>query len=229
MITGEARTPATAPAQWDLGAIYRLSGELLLNPEIRDQERIEALRGALPAGGVRDHIEAFLAARAAHDVDEYTQTLELTPPCPLYIGTYLYDEPNSCRGAGACGRNGYMIELGALYEHYGLQLGSGELPDFLPVMLEFLALSLERTERDGVGLRRRFVDKQVRPGLPPLRAALQKYESVYDQVIAALELALEEDLERMAGDPIWMPPEVAATVPPPSPRAAGSAINLTNG
>jgi len=222
---------ATAPAQWDLGAIYRLCAELLLNPETRDGERIETSLGALPAGRIREHVDAFLASPAAHDVDEYTQTLELTPPCPLYLGTYLYDEPTSCRGAGACGRNGYMIELQALFEHYGIGLDSRELPDFLPVMLEFAALSLSRTDQDGVGLRRRFVDKQLRAGLPGLRAALQKYESVYDELIAALELAMEEDLERMAGDPIWLPPDVAESIPvaPPAPRNAGRAINVTNG
>jgi nitrate reductase delta subunit len=148
-------------------------------------------------------------------VDEYTQTLELAPPVPLYFGAYVFEEPSSCRGAGASGRNGYMIELGALYEHYGLGLAAHEreLPDYVPAIVEFLALSLELPERDGIGLRRRLVEKYVQPGIAPLRKALQKYESVYDVLMEALEIALAEDLERLSEDPVWIPPEVAATIP----------------
>ncbi len=217
----------TPPADWDLGAVYRVVAELLLNPGVRDMERVDLNRARLPNAPVREMIEGFLASPAAHNIDEYTQTLELNPPCPLYLGSYVFDEPNSCRGAGACGRNGYMIELGALYEHYGLGLGGSELPDFLPVMAEFLAMSLDHPERDGIGLRRRFVEKQVQPGLAPLRKSLQKYESVYDLLIAALEAAVEEDLERLADDPVWVSPEVKATIPQRPPQTATLNLKMT--
>jgi nitrate reductase delta subunit len=159
-----------------------------------------------------EKIQHFLTFPAAHNVDEYTATLELTPPCPLYLGAHMYDEPTSCRGAGACGRNQYMIELGAVYEHFGFRL-AGELPDFVPVMVEFLAVSNEHPERDGIGLRRRFVETYLQPGLPHLRQALQKYESVYDLLIEALGCAVDEDLERLADDPGWLDPEVKRTIP----------------
>lgn len=203
----------SAPAFWDLGAMYRVIAELLLNPVIRDEQRVARDLAAIPECPVRECIERFRASPASTDVDEYTQTLELAPPVPLYFGAYVFEEPSSCRGAGASGRNGYMIELGAMYEHFGLGLGDRELPDYVPAIVEFLALSLERPERDGIGLRRRLVDKYVQPGVAPLRKALQKYESVYDLLIEALEIALAEDLERLAEDPVWIPPEVAATIP----------------
>jgi nitrate reductase delta subunit len=209
-----ADTPVSGgSAGWDLGLIYRLIGELLLNPAVRDSGRVDSLKQALSDMPIRDLIDAFLAQRAAHDVDEYTQTLELTPPCPLYLGAHLYEEPNSCRGAGACGRNQYMIELGAIYEHFGFGLANRELPDFLPVMVEFLAVSLDNKERDTIGLRRRLFEHYLMPGIPRLRKALQKYESVYDLLLQALEISAEEDLERMADDPIWLSPEVQATIP----------------
>lgn len=203
----------TAPAYWDLGAMYRVIAELLLNPGFRDQELVERELEQVPECAVRERMERFLASPLATDVGEYTQTLELSPPCPLYLGSYVFDEPSSCRGAGASGRNTYMIELGALYEHYGLGVGDHELPDFLPVMIEFMAVSLEMPERDGIGLRRRFVEKQMQPGLPPLRQALQKYESIYDLLIEGLEIAVDEDLERMVDDPVWLSPEVKETIP----------------
>lgn len=204
---------ATGSAGWDLGAMYGVIAELLLNPAVRDTGRVERTLEALPRSPVLERIERFLASPAAHDVDEYTQTLELTPPCPLYLGAHLYDEPNSCRGAGACGRNQYMIELKAMYEHFGFDLAGAELPDYLPVMCDFLAISVAHPERDGIGLRRRFVDQCLLPGIPPLRKALRKYESVYDLLMEALEAVAEEDQERLADDPVWLDPEVKATIP----------------
>ncbi|WP_201094271.1 nitrate reductase molybdenum cofactor assembly chaperone [Thiocystis minor] len=204
---------STGSAGWDLGAMYGVIAELLLNPAVRDAGRLERYLEALPRTPMRDSIERFLDSPTAHDVDEYTQTLELTPPCPLYLGAHLYDEPNSCRGAGACGRNQYMIELKAMYEHFGFDLAGAELPDFLPVMIEFLAISADHPERDGIGLRRRFVDQYLLPGIPPMRKALQKYESVYDLLMEALESVAEEDQERLADDPVWLDPEVKATIP----------------
>lgn len=204
---------SAAPATWDLGAAYRLIAELLLNPEFRDADRIVLNRLALRGTAPGDLIEQFLAAPASQDVGEYTQTLELSPPCPLYLGAYMYEEPSSCRGAGASGRNAYMIELAAVYAHFGFEISDRELPDFVPVALEFLALSLERPARDGIGLRRRLVERLVQPGIAPLRKALQKYESVYDTLMEALQLVIEEDLERLSDDPIWLPPEARATIP----------------
>lgn len=208
-----ATTATHGSASWDLATHYRIIAELLLNPAVRDGARLEQGVAALPESPVRSQLEAFLATPAAHNVDEYTQTLELTPPCPLYLGAHMYDEPNSCRGAGACGRNQYMIELNAIYEHFGFGLNSRELPDFLPVMVEFLAVSQRHPQRDGIGLRRRFVEHYVQPGLPSLRKALQKYESVYDLVISALEITVTEDEERLADDPVWLPPDVRQTIP----------------
>ena len=46
-----------------------------------------------------------------------------------------------------------------------------------------------------------------------MRKALQKYESVYDLLMEALESVAEEDQERLADDPIWLAPEVKATIP----------------
>ena len=51
------------------------------------------------------------------------------------------------------------------------------------------------------------------PGEAPLRKALQKYESVYDHLMEALEIAVNEDLERLADDPVWLAPEVKDTIP----------------
>ena len=191
-----------------LGACYGVIAELLLNPRDRDAARIRCLEPALaraPAA-LALAVQHFRESPGAESIDEYTQTLELAPPCPLYLGAYLFDDPTSCRGVGASGRNGYMIELTNVYRHFGVQLSARELPDFLPLMVEFLALSLRHPERDRIGLRRRFVEQQVVPGLAPLEAALARYQSPYASLIAALGIALCDDLARMGDTRPWAPP-----------------------
>ena len=115
-------------------------------------------------------------------------------------------EPTSCRGAGTSGRNGYMIELAAVYRHYGFELGKGELADFVPALAEFLAISLEYKNRDLIGLRRHFVETYIRPGLKPMCKALAKYQSPYELLIQALDAAVAEDIVAGADQPIWTPP-----------------------
>lgn len=202
-----------APANWPLDAAYRVVAELLLNPEFRDDILVAENLGELKGTGFADQVERFLDTPAAHDVAEYTQTLELAPPIPLYLGAYMYEEPSSCRGAGASGRNLFMIELAAIYEHFGFAMDGSELPDFAPLVIEFLAISLEHPERDGIGLRRRMLETYVHPALAALRQKMQTYESDYDQLIEALEMAVNEDLERVSGDPVWLSPEVKSTIP----------------
>lgn len=191
-----------------LAALYLTVAELLLYPEDRDRERIASGLAALADAPdeAREPIEAFLANPRGSDLDEYLAVLELTPPCPLYLGAYLFDEPKSCLGAGLSNRNGYMIEVAGVYRHFGFELGGKELADFIPLMAEFLATSLGQLERDRIGIRRRFVEQYFLPGLKPMRERLAKFQSPYGLLIALLEVAVEQDRVFQAADPIWAPP-----------------------
>jgi len=187
--------------------VYRLVGELLLHPDDRDEEEVVRLLERLPEAPacVRDPIEAFLAAPGAWSCDEYVQTLELSPPCPLYLGGYLFDEPTTCSGVGLSGRNGYMLELRAVYRHFGFEPSGRELPDYLPMVVDFLWVSDSHGARDRIGLRRRLVEQYVQPALEPLREALQKYDSPYAQLITALACVTAEDIRRMGHSAAWQP------------------------
>lgn len=192
----------------ELKACYRLIAELLLNPNERDSDRIkkelQTVRDC--SAGICESLDRFMAEPSAFSPDEYIKTLELAPICPLYLGSYLYNEPTSCRGVGMSGRNGYMIELTNVYKHFGYEMQGSELPDYLPLMVDFLWISLEHQERDRIGLRRRFLEHYVLPGIEPLLAALKKHESPYQWLIKSLVEALQEDAACMVDQPMWEPP-----------------------
>jgi nitrate reductase delta subunit len=108
---------------------------------------------------------------------------------------------------GLSGRNAYMIELVNIYKHFGYKLNGGELPDFLPLVVDFLWISLEQRERDRIGLRRHFLKRYLLPGVELFSAALKKYKSPYIWLIESLEAALSVDTAFMADQPIWEPPD----------------------
>lgn len=191
-----------------LASAYRLISELFLYPEDRDAVRIETGMASLADAptALRAPLEAFLAAPAAVSTEEYVATLELAPLVPLYLGSYLFEEPTSCRGAGMSGRNGYMLELANIYRHFGVEFVGGEMADFVPVIVEFLGISLERRDEDRIGLRRYLVETLLLNGIESLLSALRKCESPYLHLVEALRVALTEDIAHMAGDPKWQPP-----------------------
>ena len=191
-----------------LAYTYRLVSEMFIYPEERDMARIKTEMDWLdeaPAE-IRTPLKAFLALPAAMSAEEYVATLELTPVVPLYLGAHLYGEPKTCRGAGTSGRNGYMLELANIYRHFGIELDGGEMADFVPVVIEFLAISLDRGDADEIGLRRYFVEQLLVKGFEALLAALRRYESPYAHLVDALQVALAEDVKHMAGGPKWRPP-----------------------
>ncbi len=195
--------------QSTLSAVYKLISELLIAPQERDEERI-TLQGLDNAPEeVKEPLRRFLGDPFWNDETEYVQTMELTPPVPLYAGAYMFDEPPTCRGAGASARNGYMIELKYIYGHFGIEPDQmSEMPDFLPIMVEFLWLSLE--DGRAPGLRRRFVEQLLLPCLDPMQQRMNEYNTPYELVIQALQAAIQKDIELMGDTPPWQPPDDAA-------------------
>jgi len=199
----------------DLISVWRLLSELLLSPRERDDDRLKELREVLDEeyAGIAYGIDLFMNDPTCQDDAEYLQTLELNPPVPLYLGSHLFDEPSTCNGIGSGARNPYMLELTGIYEHFGLDLGGREMPDFLPIMLEFLAISLENSHLDTIGLRRRFLERCFLPGIEAMEAAMEKYESPYLVLLPSIQATAVEDLRRMDDIPAWQPEgEMESTV-----------------
>ncbi|MBE7540257.1 MAG: molecular chaperone TorD family protein [Opitutaceae bacterium] len=179
-------------------AAFRFLSEVLLYPEDRDAQKLreaaELAGSAVPE--LRETIEAMLASPELGDCDTYLQTFEIEAKCPLYLGHYLFEEPTNCRGAAVSGRNAYMIQLKNLYRHFGLEMHDGELPDYLPLMLDFLALS---AGHPALKHRRLVVEKFIMPALPPLTRQLRAASNVYSHVAQLTERLLKLEIEQSNG------------------------------
>lgn len=181
-----------------LASAYDLIAELFVYPEEVDSEEVvrDALHETLPVidshvdGEAAELLADFLDDYREIEAEEYVETLELSPSCPLYIGDYVFEEPQTCRDIGSADRNQYMVELNAIYEHFGFEI-QDELPDYLPAMIEFLGLTLP--ERDD-GLRDEFMTKV----LALLPAMIEDFESdgtPYVRLLKAFERVLRRDVE----------------------------------
>ena len=104
----------------------------------------------------------------------YVQTFDLDRHCGLYL-TFYTDGDKRQRGAA-------LLRLKRLYRAAGLPLTDGELPDFLPAMLEFAAAA-----PSGQGA---IVLREHRPSLELLRASLHDRGTPYALVADGICLAL---------------------------------------
>jgi nitrate reductase molybdenum cofactor assembly chaperone NarJ/NarW len=152
------------------------------------------LNGASSGGA--DMLSRFLAGLASEE--EYVELFELAPQCSLYLGSHGFDEPTTCSQAAVSDRNGYMIELIGIYRHFGVIPEAGELPDYLPLITEFLSL----TAGSGEQPRRKLIEDYVLPLLPTLRARLEGLQSPYLHLLDTFARVLEVDLETGAEKPL---------------------------
>lgn len=105
---------------------------------------------------------------------QYVETFDTRRRCTLNVSYYLYGDTRR-RGVS-------LLRLKRLYAAAGLVLESDELPDHLPVMLEFAAFAPA-----GYGER---VLAEHRVGVELLRLALEADERPHRHVMAALCSAL---------------------------------------
>jgi len=63
---------------------------------------------------------------------EYVNTFDLKADNSLYLTYHLFDEQDRDRGPA-------LVELSELYKATGFEISDGELPDYLPLILEYVA------------------------------------------------------------------------------------------
>ncbi len=101
----------------------------------------------------------------------YVRTFDMIADNSLHLTHHLFGEEKN--------RGPALIDLHEFYQAYGLQLAANELPDYLPLMLEFAA-QLEPQEA------RLFLSKWSKV-LLQLALNLEKIESPYAAIIRLLE------------------------------------------
>lgn len=128
----------------------------------------------LPAGVARRRLTAFLDAAAATSprelAEHYVGIFDRRRRCCLYL-TWWTDGETRRRGAALAG-------LKQRYRDAGMELETGELPDFLPVVLEYAATA---DLADGLALL-----QEHRAGLELLRLALAEAGTPYVAVLEAV-------------------------------------------
>ncbi|MFD1938555.1 nitrate reductase molybdenum cofactor assembly chaperone [Nonomuraea mangrovi] len=186
---GRRALPELAPP--DRAMLFRLVSLLLQYPDpelIAAREELgEAVR-RLPESAARESLTRFVGwfrttepmalARA------YVETFDLRRKSSLYLTYYLHGDTRR-RGMA-------LLTLKQRYRVAGLTPPDGELPDFLPVVCEFAALSGPATGEAPL--------RQHRKGLELIRTALHDGGSPYAWVLDALcaELPGLSEAERAA-------------------------------
>jgi nitrate reductase delta subunit len=162
-------------------AIYRLCSALLLYPDDRLLERREEVRravGELAPGPAADALGRFADWLIETDplavAQHYVETIDLHKRSGLYL-TFYGEGDKRERGSA-------LLRLKQLYRAAGLPLEGTELPDYLPVMLEFAA--------DAPGGRGELVLREHRAAIELVRLSLREHRSPYADVVEAVSVTL---------------------------------------
>lgn len=181
-------------------ALTHMAASILLSyptPHIIERHaQVEAALGDLPRP-IADRFATFLAHvhHVGHDqlAQDYVETFDLKRRCTLYLSYFLTGDTRK-RGTA-------LVRFLQAYRAAGFEFEADELPDHLPVVLEFSALG--DPEVAGVLL------ASHREGLEVLREALAAMRSPWVQVVEAVTLTLptidartrERTLDLIAGGP----------------------------
>ncbi len=145
-------------------------------PEMRAVLRDELCLSAARRIELEALIDALLHADPLRIEADYVELFDRGRATSLHLFEHVHGDSRE--------RGPAMIDLGQTYEKAGLILAEGELPDYLPAVLEFVSTQPPREARAFLG--------EIAHILNALFAALVQRETAYASVVGALlELAGE--------------------------------------
>ncbi|MGW0885434.1 nitrate reductase molybdenum cofactor assembly chaperone [Streptomyces sp. NPDC002671] len=192
------RSPLSPQEAADRALLLRLVSLLLQYPDSEltaaRGELAETVRSLQPSLAA-EHLAAFTAWFATQDPEtleaHYVEVFDLRRKSSLYLTYYLHGDTRR--------RGMTLLTLARRYQAAGWDIGGGELPDHLPVVLEFAALA-------GTGAGEAPL-RQHRRGLDLIHRALEAGGSPYRYALAALLALLpppteadEEAVAKLAAD-----------------------------
>lgn len=171
---------AAGVATREHAVVHRVAALLLEYPHEHQREwlpQIEAALDELP-GPLREPLAAtaqFLASQDPAELSQrYVETFDLQRKCSLYVTYFAYGDTRK-RGVA-------LVQFKQAYEKAGMLARDDELPDFLPIVLEFAA-----TGDQQVGFELLLAH---RAGLEVLRRALRDMGSPWAGAVEAVCLTL---------------------------------------
>jgi nitrate reductase delta subunit len=100
-------------------------------PEIADAIHNSPLVATRERDGLMALMEELAAGDLLETEERYVELFDRGRATSLHLFEHLHGESRD--------RGDAMVELKRLYEHAGFELSTGELPDYLPVVLEYLS------------------------------------------------------------------------------------------
>jgi nitrate reductase delta subunit len=184
----------------------RVLARLLGYPDAALRDRLAEMRDALHAERALsesrlaelDALIARLAQTPVLDVEsDYVELFDRGRATSLHLFEHVHGDSRE--------RGPAMIDLAQTYEKAGLYLAEGELPDFLPVVLEFTSTQPPREARAFLG--------EMAHIFNAIFTALEQRGSAYASVLAALlelagekaqpvQIAAEEPLDAIWEEPV---------------------------
>ncbi|WP_372625595.1 nitrate reductase molybdenum cofactor assembly chaperone [Arsukibacterium sp.] len=145
-------------------------------PQLQDagNDLLAIVKQADLSAAKQQQLSAFITERAQSDImdwqSEYDGLFERGRSLSLLLFEHLHGESRD--------RGQAMVDLMAQYQEAGLEIGVRELPDYIPLYLEFLSTQGEENARLGLA--------EVAHILSVLQCRLEQRDSNYQALFAAL-------------------------------------------
>lgn len=118
--------------------IYKILSVLLEYPEQDLMDHLPELRELIPQldadNAEREALQQFVSHLESMSLTElqsdYVKTFDMVPEHSLHLTHHLFGDDKN--------RGPALIDLGELYKDYGIEVVTNELPDYLPLVLEFV-------------------------------------------------------------------------------------------
>jgi len=162
--------------------VYKVLSVLLEYPRkelVENWDEMRQLVSELPELTVedKDRLTGFIEWASVLPLTQfqskYVDSFDMTAENSLYLTYHLFDEQDRERGPA-------LIQLSELYKSTGFEIGDGELPDYLPLILEYVSTM------DDAASAQAFL-KQTSQAADIIASNLEKNASPYAPLVRIVE------------------------------------------
>lgn len=120
--------------------LYNILARLLDYPDPGLQQHLEEIRQAVASepeiseeerGAIGEYLDHVAVTELLELEKEYVQTFDMVPEHSLHLTHHLFGDDR--------GRGPALVDLGEHYKGMGWEAREGELPDYLPLILEYVS------------------------------------------------------------------------------------------